>query len=127
MNQFMNNNKSKYLLLNYYKSKINSKATENNIFNSIYYKYSNLNSSRKDSSKDKSRFIPKKIKTTKNSPNSTLNLNMKDFSIEKNKSKYKNDIIKRKDIIKDNFIKKINVIDKNDKGTIYTFTEMKSE
>ena len=114
----MNNNKSKYLLLNYYKSKINNKASESNIFNSIYQKYSNLNSSRKDSSKDKSRFIPKKIKTTKNSPNSTLNLNMKDFSIEKNKSKYKNDIIKSKDIIKDSFIKKINVIDKNDKGNM---------
>ena len=114
----MNNNKSKYLLLNYYKSKINNKASKSNIFNSIYHKYSNLNSSRKDSSKDKSRFIPKKIKTTKNSPNSTLNLNMKDFSIEKNKSKYKNDIIKSKDIIKDSFIKKINVIDKNDKGNM---------
>ena len=114
----MNNNKSKYLLLNYYKSKINNKASESNIFNSIYHKYSNLNSSRKESSKDKSRFIPKKIKTTKNSPNSTLNLNMKDFSIEKNKSKYKNDIIKSKDIIKDSFIKKINVIDKNDKGNM---------
>ena len=114
----MNNNKSKYLLLNYYKSKINSKASENNIFNSIYYKYSNLNSSRKDSSKDKSRFIPKKIKTTKNSPNSTLNLNMKDFSIEKSKSKYKNDIIKSKDIINDIFVKKINLIDKNDKGNM---------
>ena len=109
-------NKSKNLLLDYYKSKISNKANENNLLNNIYYKYSNLNSTRKDSSKDKNRFIPKKTKTTKNSPNSTLNL--KDFSIEKNNIKYKNEIIKNKEAIKDLFIKKINIIDKNDKGNM---------
>ena len=35
MNYFMND-KSKNLLLNYYKSKINNKAHENSIFNNIY-------------------------------------------------------------------------------------------
>ena len=110
------NDKSKNILLNYYKSKINSKAHENSIFNNIYYKYSNLNVSRKESSKDKNRFNSKKTKTTKNSPNSSLILNSKDISFEKNKIKYKNDMIKNKEIIKDIFIKKINVIDKTDKG-----------
>ena len=114
MNYFMNN-KSKNLLLDYYKSKIN-KANESHLFNNIYYKYSNLNSSRKESSKDKNRFNSKKTKTTKNSPNSTLNL--KDFSMEKNKIKYKNDVMKNKESIRDIFIKRINVIDKNDQGNI---------
>ena len=111
-------NKSKNLLLNYYKSKISNKVHENSIFNNIYSKYSNLNSSRKESSKDKNRFNSKKNKTTKNSPNSSLILNSKEFSFEKNKIKFKNDLLKNKEGFKDNFIKKINAIDKNDKGNI---------
>ena len=110
------NDKSKNLLLNYYKSKINNKAHENSIFNNIYYKYSNLNASRKESSKDKNRFNSKKTKTTKNSPNSSLILNSKDISFAKNKIKYNNDMIKNKELIKDIFIKKINLNDKTDKG-----------
>ena len=111
-------NKSKNLLLNYYKSKISNKVHENSIFNNIYSKYSNLNSSRKESSKDKNRFNSKKNKTTKNSPNSSLILNSKEFSFEKNKIKFKNDLLKNKEGFKDNFIKKINAIDKNEKGNI---------
>ena len=64
MNYIMSN-KSKNLLLNYYKSKISNKVHENSIFNNIYSKYSNLNSSRKESSKDKNRFNSKKIKLQK--------------------------------------------------------------
>ena len=75
------NDKSKSILLNYYKSKINNKPSENNIFNNIYSKYSNLNSSRKDSSKEKSRFVAKKLKITKNSPYSYINTNIKYFYI----------------------------------------------
>jgi len=112
------NDKSKSILLNYYKSKINNKPSENNIFNNIYSKYSNLNSSRKDSSKEKSRFVAKKLKITKNSPYSSLNTSVKDFSIEKNKLKYKNDIFKSKDSFNDVFIKKMNANDKIEKGNI---------
>ena len=112
------NDKSKSILLNYYKSKLNNKASENSIFNNIYPKYSNLNSSRKESSKEKSRFVAKKIKIAKNSPYSSLNISVRDFSIEKNKFKYKNDIFKSKDAFNDVFIKKINPNDKIDKGNI---------
>ena len=112
------NDKSKSILLNYYKSKLNNKASENSIFNNIYPKYSNLNSSRKESSKEKSRFVAKKIKIAKNSPYSSLNISVRDFSIEKNKFKYKNDIFKSKDAFNDVFIKKINANDKIDKGNI---------
>ena len=112
------NDKSKSILLNYYKSKLNNKASENSIFNNIYPKYSNLNSSRKESSKEKSRFVAKKIKIAKNSPYSSLNISVRDFSIEKNKFKYKNDIFKSKDAFNDVFNKKINANDKIDKGNI---------
>ena len=117
MNYLMSN-KSKNLILNYYKSKINSKIPENSLLNNIYHKYSNLNYSRRENSKDKNKFNLTKTKTGKNSPNYSLILNSKDFSIDKNKIKCKNDIIKNKDVIKDIFIKKINNIDKNDKENI---------
>ena len=110
--------RSKNLILNYYKSKINSKIPENNLLNNIYHKYSNLNISRRENSKDKTRVNSKKTKTSKNSPNYSLILNSKDFSIDKNKIKCKNDIIKNKEVIKDMFIKKINNIDKTDKENI---------
>ena len=110
--------RSKNLILNYYKSKINSKIPENNLLNNIYHKYSNLNISRRENSKDKTRVNSKKTKTSKNSPNYSLILNTKDFSIDKNKIKCKNDIIKNKEVIKDMFIKKINNIDKTDKENI---------
>ena len=110
--------RSKNLILNYYKSKINSKIPENSLLNNIYHKYSNLNYSRRENSKDKHRVNSNKTKTSKNSPNYSLILNSKDFSIDKNKIKCKNDIIKNKEVIKDIFIKKINNIDKTDKENI---------
>ena len=110
--------RSKNLILNYYKSKINSKIPESSLLNNIYHKYSNLNYSRRESSKDKTRVNSKKTKTSKNSPNYSLILNSKDISIDKNKIKGKNDIIKDKETIKDMFIKKINNIDKADKDNI---------
>ena len=114
MNYLMSD-KSKNLILNYYKSKINSKIPENSLLNNIYHKYSNLNYSRRENSKDKNKVNLTKTKTGKNSPNYSLILNSKDFPIDKNKIKCKNDIIKNKEVIKDIFIKKINNIDKNDK------------
>ena len=110
--------KSKNLILNYYKSKLNNKVQENSLFNNIYHKYSNLNYTRRENSNDKNRIISNKTKTTKNSPNYSLVLNSKEFSIEKNKNKYKNDMISNKGVIKDLFIKKINNIDRNDKENI---------
>ena len=120
MNYYQMSNMSKNVLLNYYKSKINKKYNENSFYNQLLQKYPGLNSSRKESSKEKNRFNSKKNKTTKNSPNSSLIINIKDFSIEKNKGvfKDKDSFNKSKEIFKDSFVKKINLLEKGDKGNI---------